>query len=653
MKRFVSLLLVLLLAVVFSAGAQTTKFKEAPMLSDLVKAGKLPTVDKRLPDKPIVIKPLESVGRYGGTWRMVSIGTGWIFHISYLSSTYEPLVRASADLKGFAPGLAESWEVSADAKTYTLHFPKGAKWSDGQPFNADDIVFWFNDVIMNKDLTPTVPDWMKAGGETGTVVKVDAYTVRYVFPKSNAFFLDELSYRPMATSGQSVTSASYLPAHYLKQFHPKYADKAKLDAAVKAAGFDTWDKLFVNKADWTINAELPTMCAWKLVTPISAGTTVVNLDRNPYYIKVDTAGNQLPYIDKLRWEIVSTADAAMLKAFNGEVDFEIQPVGADSKNYPLALQNRTKGNYRLITGPFLEPNIAPMMFNLTSKDPVLRKVFQDKRFRMAVSYAINRQTIAEVCFSLGDKPATVAQTTPLEISPVYNAEYSTQYTQFDPAKANQLLDEVGLNKKDSDGFRLRPDGKPFELVYESPDFGLKGTSIESEYELIIDNLQKVGIKSTLKYVEYNLWWTRAQAGDVDWTPLCGIGEGAMATINMNDLNLYAPRYISWNSLWAPQWAQWKATNGKSGEEPIPVVKQLMDLSDQVSTTPDAAKRLALVQQIININKDQFFFLGMVRRPPNFGFVNTKLRNVPDTIYINAAIGGVGGYINSSQIYFAN
>jgi peptide/nickel transport system substrate-binding protein len=646
MKRLVLLLLVLALAgtSVFAA----TKYKEAPMLTDLVKAGKLPSVDKRLPDKPIVIKPLERVGQYGGTWRMVSIGKDWIFHISALSTAYEPLVRSSTDLKGYAPGLAESWEVSKDGKTYTLHFPKGAKWSDGQPFNADDLMFWFNDVISNKELTPSLPTWLQAGGESCKLEKVNDTTVRFVFPKTNAFFLDELSYRPMAT----VARSSYLPAHYLKQFHPKYADKAKLDAAVKAAGFDSWTKLFLNQADWTVNPALPTMCAWKLLEPISAGTTLVNLERNPYYIKVDTAGNQLPYIDKLRWEIVSTQDLTFFKTFNGEIDFQIQPMGSQSNNYPLTLENRARGNYRVIAAPTMAPNIAPMMFNLTSKDPVLRQIFQDKRFRQAFSYAIDRKTIAEMCFALGDKPATVAQISPLEISPVYSETLSKQYTEFDPAKANQLLDEVGLDKKDKDGYRLRPDGKLLELVYESPDFGLKGTNIDSEYELIIGFLQKVGIKCTLKYVEYSLWWTRAQAGDIDWTPLCGIAGGGLAPINMSDLNLYAPRNIGWETLWCPQWAQWAFTNGASGEEPIPVVKQLIDLSRQVETTADPTKRKALVEQILKINQEQFFFLGMCRFTDLYGVVNTKMKNVPDVVWIHSDIGYVGGYINPCQIYFA-
>lgn len=661
MRRIVFVLLILLLAgavVAFAGGgkeegkaepkaatavpaAAVGKFREAPMLADLVKQGKLAAVDQRLPQNPIVVQPLEKVGKYGGTWRMVTIGTGWIGHISMLSTHYEPLVRASADLKGFAPGLAERWDVSPDAKVYTLHLVKGAKWSDGEPFNADDIMFWWEDVIGTKELTPSPPSWMKAGGEIGKVEKVDDYTVRYTFPKPHAFFLDELSYRPFGST--------YYPKHYLTQFHPKYTDKAKLESKAKEAKFDSWDRYFLDRATWTVNVDLPTMDAWKLLEPITAGTTMVNLERNPYYWKVDTAGNQLPYIDRLRWEIVSTEDAAMLKAFAGEIDLEIQPVGANPKNYSLALENRKRGNYRIISGPFLEPNISPLLFNLTSKDPVLRKLFQDKRFRIAMSHAIDRATIAQIAWAVGDKPATVAQLSPLEISPVYNQKFSTQYTEFDQAKANQMLDEIGLTKKDRDGFRLRSDGKPLELLIEFADYGVK--TLDTTYEIVADNWSKVGVKTVSKPVQPGLWTTRSNAGDVDVNALCGIGTGALATINMSDLNLYAPQYVTWDSYWCPLWAMWKASGGKSGEEPPALVKKLMDLSDQVATTADPAKRKTLVEEIIRINQEEFPFMGMCRRPSNFGFVNNKLRNVPDSIFINAAIGAIGGYINGCQIFF--
>ena len=137
-----------------SASAQT-KYKEAPTLAEQVKAGKLPPVEQRLPDDPLVVPVVERTGQYGGVWRRAFLGPADFNN--YVRVVYDALARFSPDGAKIEPKIAAGWQSSPDFKTWTIRLRKGAKWSDGAPFTADDIVFWYKDVILNKDLTPAIP----------------------------------------------------------------------------------------------------------------------------------------------------------------------------------------------------------------------------------------------------------------------------------------------------------------------------------------------------------------------------------------------------------------------------------------------------------------------------------------------------------------
>ena len=227
MKRLCILLVLVALIVSISSLGSTAavKYKEAPSLAALVKAKKLPPVEQRLPLKPMVVKPLESVGKYGGTWRM-GMKSGSDDPSLYKMFAYEPLVRWNTTWSEVEPNLAESWTVNDKASEFTFKLRKGVKWSDGVPFTADDILFWWNDVEMNKELYPAPPNFMQAGGKPGTVTKIDAYTVKFTFAATHGLFLSLIA-------GADARSMHSFPAHYAKQFHAEYVDKAKLDALVK------------------------------------------------------------------------------------------------------------------------------------------------------------------------------------------------------------------------------------------------------------------------------------------------------------------------------------------------------------------------------------------------------------------------------------
>src|SRR5258708_9649076 len=249
------------------------KFGEAPALAALVKAGKLPPVEQRVPQEPMVIKPLRAVGKYGGTWRRGFLGPGDSENGNRVRSGDKLLFWDETGTK-VMPSVAKGFEVSEDGKRTTLFLRKGMKWSDGTPFTADDFVFWFEDVYQNKDLIKSLAPEFQAGGKPGRLVKVDETTVAFEFEVPHFLFLSQLAGDTQVGGGQSRLQSEdrelglYAPAHYLKQFLPKYSSLEAVTQQAKAAGYDTWAQADRIKSDWRLNPDAPTLSAWKLLQPI-------------------------------------------------------------------------------------------------------------------------------------------------------------------------------------------------------------------------------------------------------------------------------------------------------------------------------------------------------------------------------------------------
>ncbi|HPO81390.1 MAG TPA: ABC transporter substrate-binding protein [bacterium] len=588
-----------------ATGKKITRFSEAPELQELVKQGKLPAVEKRLPEKPLVVVPVEEVGRYGGTWRMAMGGVADTM-LLVREVDYEGLVRIDPTLSIVLPGVAESWKIGGNSRTFTFNLRKGLKWSDGEEFTADDIMFWYKDILLNKDLTPVPPTWLTSEGEVVKVEKIDKYTVRFSFKKPAGLFLPYLA---TGTTG-------IVPSHYLKQFHPNYVAKDKLDELVKKEKLNTWLDLFNNKNNPWMNPELPVINAWKVVTPIGIGTRV-SFERNPYYWKIDTAGNQLPYIDKITADIVTDPEVRLMKAMSGEIDMQSRGIGQSIVNYPLLAENKGKGDYRLIRQTHTSMNQMLIILNLNHKDPVLRKLFNDRRFRIALSHAINRQEIIDLLYMGLVEPWQVS---PNRGTPTFYEPAAKNYIEYDPKKANQLLDEVGLNKKNKDGIRLRPDGKPLEITVE-----FSGDT-SNEWEMIKNYWQAVGIKVALKGEDRSLWEIRTSAAEYDITSWWGDSGTGYEPIIMPFW--YFP-YIYPSSRQAPRWALWYQSGGKQGETPPPEVRHQMALYTQITTTTDPGKQVQLFKQILEVQAKNLYTMGICQIPPQFVVVKNNFRNVPE------------------------
>jgi len=577
-----------------AAAAAPGKFNEAPMLADLVKAGKLPALDERLPATPGVIDGAESVGKYGGTLRRAFKG---------VSDRWGPTKTQDRGLAWFDKELnirtrmAESWEVSKDAKEWTFHLRKGQKWSDGQPFTTESVKYWYDNELQNKALIDYSAGTTWKTGAKNTLLAlevIDDYTFKFKFADANPLFIFKVT-RP--------TPAPYSPGHYMKQFHAELTDDKKgLDAKVKAAGFDTWDKYYADRGWWFMNPERPSVGPWLAKTPLSQELFI--MERNPYFFAVDSAGNQLPYVDKISHRLVSDDNTLTLWVTNGELDFQGRHMVLN--NFTLYKENEAKGDYKVLVGT--SANHMALQPNHTTKNKPLREFFNDPNVRIALSIAIDRNAINELVFDGLAKPR---QYSPLSTSPQYYEKLSNAHIEYDAKKANDLLDAAGY-KKGADGIRQWKDGSgPVGFIIEGT--AGPGSADEDTVQQVVKYLAAVGVKATYKGVERALYEQHWGANEI---------EAAWWGGDRTVLPLAAPMIFLGtigDRPWAAAWTLWKNNGAGSpnAEEPPADhwIRKIWATWDQIATEPDDKKRTELFKQILDIWAEELPMIGVLGEIP--------------------------------------
>ncbi|MFK4810898.1 ABC transporter substrate-binding protein [Devosia sp. ZW T5_3] len=601
------------IALTVPIGALAVEFTDAPVLQELVAAGSLPPVEERLPANPEVINPLDELGSYGGTLRFGLRGSSDHNHILRMVSN-QGLVRWNPDFSGIVPNLAERWEVDPDAKVFTFHLRAGLKWSDGQPFTADDVMFNMEDLVLNDQFAPT-PSRYTISGEPVAVVKVDDLTVRFTFAAPYGGFLSELA----APLGQHPVLYA---KHYCSQFHPDYNDD--IDALVKENGLTDWQALFLQKcgdieipARWG-NPDRPTMDPWVIATPYSGGSTSVTLQRNPFFWQVDTEGKQLPYIDTLSADVAQDVESLLLSVIGGNIDFALRHID-DTANRPLLAENQEAGDYHLFAADPLGGTHMLLQLNLTHKNPELRELFNEKNFRVALSLGIDRQTIIDTVLLGASEPW---QQGDFEGSDYYHEQLSTQYLQYDPAQANALLDSLGLTRG-ADGMRNLPSGRPLRLQVD-----VIPTNVPDhvdQLELISQQWAELGVDLSINSIERTFFFERAVTNyDHDMAVWRAAGTNLVST----------PEYLAPvlpGPLWAVPWGQWYTTGGAEGEEPPESIKQRMQLWDDIRSTADDAERVRLFAELSQAAADEFEVIGVSKAMVSYGIVKNNLINVPETM----------------------
>lgn len=608
-----------------------TKFQEAPALTELVKAGKLPPVEQRLPSEPMIVQPLRSAGKYGGIWRRGFLGPGDSENGNRVRSA-DKLIFFDATGTQMRPNVAKGWEVSADGRQTTLFLRKGMRWSDGAPFTSADFTFWFEDLYQNKDVGQARAPELQINGKPAKIVSVDETTVRFEFEEPYYLFINLLAGDTQVGGGQSRLQSEarvlglYAPGHYLKQFLPKYSSAEELTQKAKAAGYGSWVELLKIKTDWRLNSDLPTIAAWKMVQPINTQTWL--LDRNPYFWEVDSSGNQLPYIDKVQLTLAENPEVVNLRAIAGEYDYMERFI--DLAKLPVFLENANKGNYKVALDTGFAGSDSALFFNHAYRgDAEIAKWMGTADFRRALSLSIDRDQLNHA-FWLG--LGTVGSPIPADVMPESpGPEWRKRWSTFDPTKAKAMLDAIGLTKKDSEGYRLRTDnGQRLRLQIDVAQ--TLSPTWPQQAEMIIQQWKAIGIAADAKLLERSLFYTRVRNDQNQMTIFSNGGSESMYLYPVPVL----PTDPQSSQLGAGI-AQWYVSNGAAGIRPTdPEMLRAFDLMRSASSQP-ADVRNKTAQEIWKIVVEQQYSIGLVGLSPAYmgiRVVSNRLENVPERTCIS-------------------
>lgn len=607
------------------------EFKQAPMLDELVEKGELPPVVERLPEDPIVVKPVEKIGEYGGTWNRIHNNDGmgpW-----YQTNYNEPFVRWTRDADDILFNLVRNWEWNEDKTEIVLHFVEGVKWSDGALLTVDDFLFWWEDMVLDDRLPQTPPKGTHIAGDPMQVEKIDDYTLKFIFPGTNPIFLQHMTLGPWSSANWVV------PAHYLKQFHPGYNSELEDDEVNELI-----DR-FSNRHQYP---DMPTFTAWRTVE-FETGERAV-FERNPYYWKVDSEGNQLPYIDKVVSRRIQDAEMQTLKTIEGEIDCQFR--GFNLKDIFLLSENQEKGNYKVVKwerGEFAWPWL---MIAYNNPDKAIRDLLYNKKFRRALSYSIDRNQINNLVFMGLGQPIQMAL---LPEVPVFQTsegkklidEWQNSFVEYKPAEAEELLNEVGMVDVDGDGFRERPDGEKFNLIV---DVSTADTFSVDALELIKQTWEEIGIKTTIN----PLSGTAVSSRRLNEEYMISAWGSAAAWWPLMDPFIWTS-VAHFPQTIAQQSGLYYESGGERGKAPREgsMLEKLQDYYTQASTTADNEERNQLLLKAFKLHIDEGpITIGTVGYTPSLIVYKNYFHNVPDFGYIGHWYIGYPGTANPEQFYIS-
>ena len=615
--------------------------KEAPMLADMVAAGTLPALEERLPKTPLTLNPVNTIGKYGGRFKMAH----WWHQGGAAAGMYgHSALRWVDDGLGVAPGHCESWESNADASVWTFNFRQGLKWSDGSPVTTADVLYWWEDMVLNPDHSDQVPSELPAiEGVLPVFTAVDDYTLTIAWPKSAPLTAKRLA---MWVNGQ-IGPKWIVPSAFAKQFHPKYnntyTDYVEHDRRI----------------DYRINADTPSLNAW-VITEYKEGE-FSTWDRNPYYYAVDSEGNQLPYVDGMDIQASPDAQFFLLQTLQGSVSWEVYTYQLTLADISTLKEGEEKGNFEVRFWDTGSGTGQMYFWNYDYVDDKKRELYRNPKFKAAMSLAMDRPTIQRIVYYDTGTPTTGSMS-PKAFEFNFNADAQAHYEKFrslyvayDPEGAKALLDEIGVVDVDNDGWREFPDGSKLEVKVDlQADAGNEALKV---LEITEKNWKDVGLNIIINQMppaEFGPAWragqlefrTNWEVGDGPdhllypswvvpdeterWAPLCGQLRLVAGTEKANteaDLSPWDRTPARFN----PNDPQYKGTP----------IEQLHALYDVAIFEVDDIKRMELVWQMNDIHmKDGPFFLGTVCNTPRIIIVSKDLENVPQREQLK-----LGGFCN--------
>jgi len=602
-----SLLVALLFAVVPGA-LRAQGLVETPFFADQVAKHALPPIAERIPSAPLVVDPTERGRRLGEPGGDIVTLVPRARDIRYISTyAYTRLVGYDENLK-LKPDVLESFDVEGE-RIFTFHLRPGHRWSDGHPFTAEDFRYYWEDVAQNKALSSSgIPEFMLVDGAPPKFEVIDEHTVRFTWEKPNPRFLPQLA--------GPLDPGIFRPAHYLKRFHEKYADKAHLEEEAKKQKLKAWSALHNRLDDMKeqTNPALPTLQAWRVMNSAPANRFV--FERNPYYHRIDTKGQQLPYVDRILMD-VAAAGLLAAKANAGEADLLFR--GLSMHDIPILKEGERAKGYKTLLWENARGSELALYPNLNTVDPVWRTLNRDPRFRHALSLGIDRKTLNNaLLFGLG----TEGNNTIMEESPLFFPELRTLNATYNPAEASRLLDEIGLKERDGAGIRLLPDGRELEIIVET----------DGESSLVVDGLtlisefwREIGVKLFVKPQDRTVLRNRSFAGLTVMVAAQGL-DNAVPTALMPPTELAPMRQDNYS--W-PKWGQYIETKGKNGEAvDIPEAKALLDSYATWMTVPDAEVKAEAWRAMLKNHAENQWVIGTVAGALQPIVVKNGLQNLP-------------------------
>ena len=589
--------------------AECTDYSESPDLAEKVASGELPSVCDRLPSEPLTIQTLDDTGEYGGMLRRFYLGPADscnFFRVSRAS-----LVRYSQDGFSLIPSVARDWEMSEGGREWTFHLREGMKWSDGNDFTADDFIWQYENVILNEELTPDTPAFLRIGNETGAIEKVDDTTVKFVFPQPN-FLFAEIAAQADEACYSTSKNVPWAPSHYMQQFHIDHNPDVEQDA--QDAGFDDWVEYYNDRMQYRLNPDKPTIAPWRFTDPL--GDRVVVSERNPYFWAIDEAGNQLPYLDGIQTTLVESPESGTQSAIRGEIDMQGRHIRLDQ--YIPLREGRSDGGYTVLTWPTFGGTDVAFFLNMSLPGST-GDAIRTKEFRQALSLAIDRDSIKQAQFlGFGE----TRQNVPPPGHPHYPGDDIAKLrTEYDPDAANALLDSV-FPDRDDEGFRLSNGERIVMSVTVTDSFGPwpdAAHAVGRAWEMVGI---KTDVNQTSRGEHFDRWWTN------EWAVMVWNDDTTSSTFSR--IGTRAP---AGNTFHAPGCALW--LDDPDGENAFPCLQESLDLLEMHRRGPGLpeAERNALAQEIYRTVVENQYSIGIVGLSPMVQGVVVKkntLHNVPDT-----------------------
>ena len=604
-------MLALLMALVMLLGVAGTAVAESTYAQSPALEGKdLPPVAERMPvAADIMVEEMDDVGQYTATFTMAQGSSNWTTG----KLTEEPLFRFKTD-GNVEPNVAKGYDVNEDATVWTIYLREGMRWSDGEPFTAEDCRFFYEEVLLTGFSTKSVWGAVKDGnGEVAKMAVLNDYCFTMTFGTPKPAFLQELAINGKWFFAPKHWMIQYMPAEYEGQKTSGLLTAEEWKAAAEKMGYSdlkTFDSI-ISYYYWLVPGR-PTLRAWQLQGDFNADS--FTMERNPYFWKVDAEGKQLPYIDSIVFLRYQDENQPLLWSLDGTIDL-YSPAWTNIVEMKEAEANGTikvmEWNNTAWAGNALQLNQA-------TKDDELRALFQNVDFRHALSIAVDR---AQICALVDDDFSVPSQSAPQEGQMGYDPEWVSKWTEYDVEQAKELLVKCGLTLG-QDGTWYFPSGKQvaIHMIYQNEAYATLA-------ELLVKYYSELGLK-----VYQNLYdrsYVETLQGDNEYEAVINPTEH-FATVNIG----LRPDYLVPTRAyppWASEFGAWYDPNdGKDGMEPSDAVKELLAVYDQFRASTNAQEREELCQKMLEIHKENVWEIGYTSPVSTLYAINAKLHNFPET-----------------------